>query len=105
MLKEKIDVIVVPTTIITAPRFDELMVTDIDDTFLQTREALLRNTTLFNSTGFPAGTIPIGLTKGNMPVGAQIIGLPFTEGKILSVAYNYECIDNRWVKFMPPLDS
>jgi aspartyl-tRNA(Asn)/glutamyl-tRNA(Gln) amidotransferase subunit A len=105
LLKERIDVIVVPTTIITAPRFDELMVTDIDDSFLQTREALLRNTILFNSTGFPAVTIPIGLTKDNMPVGAQIIGPPFTEGKILSVAYNYECIDNRWIKFMPPSHS
>ncbi len=102
ILKEMIDVIVVPTTIISAPRFDELMVTDIGNTVLQTREALLRNTILFNSIGFPAVSIPIGLTKGNMPVGVQIIGPPFTEGKILSVAYNYECIDHKWTKFMPP---
>jgi aspartyl-tRNA(Asn)/glutamyl-tRNA(Gln) amidotransferase subunit A len=105
ILKEMIDVIVVPTTIISAPRFDELMVTDIGNTVLQTREALLRNTILFNSIGFPAVSIPIGLTKGNMPVGVQIIGPPFTEGKILSVAYNYECIDHKWTKFMPPFNS
>jgi len=51
---------------------------------------LLRNTILFNSIGFPAVTIPIGLTRDNMPIGVQIIGPPFAEGKILSVAYNYE---------------
>lgn len=105
ILKDKTNVLVVPTTIISAPRFDELMVTDIGKSVMQTREALLRNTILFNSTGFPAVSIPIGLTKGNMPVGVQIIGPPFREGKILSVAYNYECIDDKWIKFMPPFNS
>lgn len=92
-----------PTTIISAPRFDELMTT-VGDTVMQTREALLRNTIVFNSIGFPAVSVPIGLTKGKMPVGAQIIGPPFTEGKILSVAYNYERID-KWIKFMPFFNS
>ncbi|MFY9798898.1 MAG: amidase family protein, partial [Candidatus Nitrosopolaris sp.] len=87
ILQKRVDLIVVPTTIIHAP---ELTVTDIGNTILQTRDALLRNTILFNSIGFPAVTIPIGLTKDNMPIGVQIIGPPFAEGKILSVAYNYE---------------
>ena len=30
---------------------------------IQTRKALLRNTIIFNHTGLPAVTIPIGLTK------------------------------------------
>jgi aspartyl-tRNA(Asn)/glutamyl-tRNA(Gln) amidotransferase subunit A len=102
MLKQKIEVIVVPTTIIPAPRFDELTVSDVCGTVLQTREALLRNTIVFNSTGFPAVSIPIGLTKDNMPVAVQIIGPPFREEKILSVAYNYECINSTGIKFIPP---
>jgi len=102
MLRQKIEVIVVPTTIIPAPRFDELTVTDVCGTILQTREALLRNTIVFNSTGLPALSIPIGLTKDNMPVGVQLIGPPFREEKILSVAYNYECINSTRIKFMPP---
>ncbi len=102
MFKQKIEVIVVPTTIIPAPRFDELMDIDICNTVLQTREALLRNTILFNSTGFPAVSIPIGLTKDNMPVSVQIIGPPFREEKILSVAYNYECLNDTQTKFTPP---
>jgi aspartyl-tRNA(Asn)/glutamyl-tRNA(Gln) amidotransferase subunit A len=102
MLRQKIEVIVVPTTIIPAPRFDELTVSDVCGTVLQTREALLRNTIVFNSTGFPAVSIPIGLTKDNMPVAVQIIGPPFREEKILSLAYNYECINSTGIKFIPP---
>ncbi|NAL78313.1 amidase [Nitrososphaera sp. AFS] len=101
ILKEMVDVIIVPTTIIPAPRFDELDVIDIGGTVMQTREALLRNTILFNSTGFPAVSMPIGLTKDKMPVGAEIIGPPFGEERILSLAYNYECV-NRTHKFRSP---
>jgi len=102
MIFKKVEVIVVPTTIIPAPRFDELMDIDICNTVLQTREALLRNTILFNSTGFPAVSTPIGLTKDNMPVSVQIIGPPFREEKILSVAYNYECLNRTRTIFTPP---
>jgi aspartyl-tRNA(Asn)/glutamyl-tRNA(Gln) amidotransferase subunit A len=99
ILQKRVDLIVVPTTIIHAP---ELTVTDIGNTILQSRDALLRNTILFNSIGFPAVTIPIGLTKDNMPIGVQIIGPPFAEGKILSVAYNYEYKNRKRINFIPP---
>jgi aspartyl-tRNA(Asn)/glutamyl-tRNA(Gln) amidotransferase subunit A len=102
ILKEMVDVIIVPTTIIPAPRFDELDVIDIGGTVMQTREALLRNTILFNSTGFPAVSVPIGLTKDKMPVGAEIIGPPFGEERILSLAYNYECVNRTHIKFRSP---
>src|SRR5215467_7394141 len=102
ILQDRVDVIVMPTTIISAPRFNELTVTDIGNNILQTREALLRNTILFNSIGFPAVSIPIGLTRDNMPIGVQIIGPPFAEGKILSVAYNYEYKNRKQINFIPP---
>jgi Asp-tRNA(Asn)/Glu-tRNA(Gln) amidotransferase A subunit family amidase len=38
-----------------------------------------------------------------MPVGVQIVGSPFEEEKILSMAYKYECINNSLEKFVPPL--
>lgn len=102
ILKEKADAIIVPTTIIPAPKFDELDVIDIGGTVLQTREALLRDTILFNSTGFPAVSIPVGLTKDKMPVGVEIIGPPFGEERILSIAYNYECMNRTYLKFRSP---
>jgi aspartyl-tRNA(Asn)/glutamyl-tRNA(Gln) amidotransferase subunit A len=102
---KKINAIIVPTTIITAPRFDEQTVSIDMNTVVETREALLRNTIPFNSTGLPAISIPIGLTKDNMPVAAQIIGRPFNEETILSIAYNYERTDNSSKRFVPPIWS
>jgi aspartyl-tRNA(Asn)/glutamyl-tRNA(Gln) amidotransferase subunit A len=101
ILNYKVDVIMVPTTIIPAPRFDEETVNIDTNTVVQIREALLQNTILFNSIGLPAISIPIGLTKDNMPVAAQIIGPPFKEEKILSIAYNYERINNNSKVFIP----
>ena len=103
VLDRKVDAIVIPTTVIPAPRFGEETVSTNADTFLETREALLRNTIVFNSTGLPAITIPIGLTKDNMPVGAQIIGSLFKEGTILSIAYNYERTSGSSSRFVPPI--
>jgi aspartyl-tRNA(Asn)/glutamyl-tRNA(Gln) amidotransferase subunit A len=94
MSNRKIDAIVVPTTIIAAPRISDSVVSVGDNIALETRQALLQNTILFNSTGLPAISIPIGVTKDNLPIGAQIIGPPFREEVILSIAYCYERIIN-----------
>jgi aspartyl-tRNA(Asn)/glutamyl-tRNA(Gln) amidotransferase subunit A len=104
ILNHKVDAIIVPTTIIPAPRFDEEGVSIDMNTVVKTREALLRNTIVFNSTGLPAISIPIGLTtKDNMPVAAQIIGAPFKEETILSIAHNYEHTNNSLKRFVPPI--
>jgi len=70
---------------------------------LETRQALLRNTIVFNSTGLPAISIPIGFTNNNMPVGVQIVGPPFKEEIILSIAYRYEQISSGMDTFVPQL--
>jgi aspartyl-tRNA(Asn)/glutamyl-tRNA(Gln) amidotransferase subunit A len=101
ILTKKMCVIIVPTTIIPTPAFDDQTVS-IDNHVIETREALLRNSIIFNSTGLPAVSIPIGLTKDKLPVGAQIIGPPFKEDLILSVAYKYECTNSSLNKFIPP---
>jgi aspartyl-tRNA(Asn)/glutamyl-tRNA(Gln) amidotransferase subunit A len=84
------DIIAVPTTITSAPLFTQLVKIRVDNKVIRTREALLRNTVLFNSIGLPAISIPIGLTSSKMPVGAQLISREFEETKLLSVAYSYE---------------
>ena len=106
ILNSKVDVIMVPTTIISAPQFDEEIIRIDKNTVLENRETLLQNTILFNAIGLPAISIPIGLTRGKkMPVAAQIIGPPFMEETILSIAYYHENTNNSSKMFVPPILS
>lgn len=43
-----------------------------------------------NLTGIPAISIPCGFSRENLPIGLQIMGNHFEEGKILRVAYTFE---------------
>jgi amidase len=43
------------------------------------------------STGFPAITVPMGYTRGNMlPAGITFLGRPWSEGRLITLAYGYE---------------
>jgi amidase len=59
-------------------------------------EQLERNGTLSNGTGFPAVTFPGGFSTPTasapigVPVGAELLGLDYTEVKLLSYAYAFE---------------
>jgi amidase len=60
------------------------------------KDQLERNGTLSNGTGFPAVTFPGGFSTPTataplgVPVGAELLGLDYSEGKLLSYAYAYE---------------
>jgi aspartyl-tRNA(Asn)/glutamyl-tRNA(Gln) amidotransferase subunit A len=53
-----------------------------------------------NLAGLPAMSIPCGLL-GGLPVGLQIIGPHFAEGKLLNVAHGYQR-ETQWHRQMPP---
>ena len=91
-----------PTTPVTAPGLDEQTLVVGDETF-PVYQALSRNTIVFDSTGLPAINVPAGFSKDDMPVGIQMVGLPFDEAKILSLAYAYEERNDNITKFTPPL--
>lgn len=48
------------------------------------------NCQLSATTGLPAISMPAGFTVDGMPVGLELLGLPFTEGNLLRIAYAYE---------------
>ena len=92
VFKSGINTILLPTTVILAPK---LRTSDIkiDDLHHNIRKSLLRNTVVFNSIGIPAITIPLGFVseKGNMlPVGLQIIGPPYGDHLVLFAAHKIE---------------
>lgn len=45
----------------------------------------------FNMTGQPALTVPCGLTSDRLPIGLQLVGAPYAEKLLLSVARAFEC--------------
>ena len=51
---------------------------------------LIPYTCPFNLTGQPAVSVPCGFTSEGMPVGLQVVGLPFGESQILRIAAAYE---------------
>ncbi len=48
------------------------------------------NRFLSPATGFPALTLPAGLTADGLPIGLEMLGRPFTEATLFELAYAYE---------------
>jgi amidase len=92
-LFEQYDVLVMPTTPIVAPQHGKRGL-PIDS--LKPSMGLTINTAVFNVTGHPAITIPVGLTSAKeddqvmLPVGMQIVGGLWQEEKILRAAHVWE---------------
>ena len=84
-----VDVIALPTTAITAPRYTE----DDEKTSFSdpaALEGLTRYTFLCNLTGNPAGTAPVGVDPAGLPIGLQIIGDAWDEARVIGVLAHLE---------------
>jgi len=47
-------------------------------------------TNLFNLTGHPAASVPIGFTEDGLPIGMQVIGSRLEDSKVLRLSYAYQ---------------
>ncbi len=65
-------------------------------------EIWLRNTRPFNAYGLPTISIPTGFTSAGLPIGLQIAGPRFGEGRVLAFAHAFEQSTD-WHKCMPTL--
>ena len=48
------------------------------------------NCQLSPTTGLPAISVPAGFTADGLPIGVDLLGLPFSEAALLKAAYAYE---------------
>jgi aspartyl-tRNA(Asn)/glutamyl-tRNA(Gln) amidotransferase subunit A len=95
------DILVLPTTTVTAPKYSSFVRDNKESSKI--RSALLRNNIPFNITGLPAVSIPVGFDRFSIPIGVQIVGKPYQEGTILSIAFAFEQKYNSLAKFIPPI--
>lgn len=54
-------------------------------------------TGIFNTVGYPATSIPMGLNKSGLPLGVQVVALPFCDHLNLSVAEVMESTFGGWI--------
>jgi len=98
---EQVDVIVGPTTPITAWKRGEWTV-DVGGKQESVLAASWRFTYPYNLTGLPAISIPCGFDREGLPIGLQIAAKPFDEMTLLHAAHVYERTHD-WVHRMPAL--
>jgi len=83
-----IDVIATPATPRVAPRPGETMADAAGASHVL--HEYIRLLVLPNLTGHPAAAVPCGRGNGGLPIGLQLIGKAFDDGKVLSVAHAVE---------------
>jgi aspartyl-tRNA(Asn)/glutamyl-tRNA(Gln) amidotransferase subunit A len=98
---EQVDVVVGPTTPITAWKSGEWTV-QVGGKPESVLAASWRFTYPYNLTGLPALSLPCGFDHDGLPIGLQIAGRPFDEATVLRVGYAYER-SHEWANNMPPL--
>ena len=96
----KADLLLAPTTVILPPTQEESDETRGDCGALMGRIA--RNTRIFNYLGLPALSIPCGLSEGGLPIGAQLIGKPFGEARLLRAGHSFQQ-ETDWHRRLPPI--
>lgn len=95
------DAFITPTLRMKAPT---LHATDIDagtPGAIQLSQDVSINTRPINYLGLPSVSVPCGLDPNGLPIGFQIQGRPFAEGRILKIADAYQR-DTDWHSRLPP---
>jgi aspartyl-tRNA(Asn)/glutamyl-tRNA(Gln) amidotransferase subunit A len=98
-----VDVVVVPTTPITAWKHGEWTV-PVAGRQESVLAASWRLTYPFNLTGLPAISVPCGFDRDGLPIGLQIAAAPFREPLVLQVAHAYEQA-HEWKDRFPVVDE
>jgi len=99
-LFKQLDIIVTPSQPMVAPNHGTTDVV-LDGRRMEVLSAMTKFLAPFNFTGQPALSINCGFSNG-LPVGLQLVGSYFEEGKILSAALAYQK-ETRWDRVRPKI--
>jgi len=91
---QKADVILTPTTGVSAPEIKKGALPD-GESDLSTTVEIMRFVTAGNLTGFPAISFPVGYAHKNLPIGLQVIGKAWDEKTLLRMALAAEQVIER----------
>ncbi len=95
------DVLLAPTLALPVPT---LAATDVgaDPSMWSVIARLVQCTAGFNYLGLPALSVPVGFTANGLPAGAQLVGRPFAEATLLTVAARYQQVSD-WHTRLPAI--
>jgi aspartyl-tRNA(Asn)/glutamyl-tRNA(Gln) amidotransferase subunit A len=96
---EKVDVVAMPTSPISAFKLGER---SSDPLQMYLADVF---TVSANLAGLPAVSIPCGFTTNRLPIGLQLTGAPFDEGRLLAIAHRYEQQAGWWKREPPALTA
>ena len=88
----RLDALLVPSTPYPAPRADDDEV-EVEGGKLDVhRGSPSRLTVPVNEAGLPAVAFPVGLSAGDLPLGAQLIGRPYDDETLLAVVEAFQAV-------------
>jgi aspartyl-tRNA(Asn)/glutamyl-tRNA(Gln) amidotransferase subunit A len=93
MDRERVDLLVSPTTGYGATPFSGADPAAIDTSAL--------HTPAWNTTGFPALSVPMGFDDDHLPLGLQFVGRPFDDGVVLAAGHAFQQ-QTTWHLLKPP---
>jgi aspartyl-tRNA(Asn)/glutamyl-tRNA(Gln) amidotransferase subunit A len=85
-----IQIVLAPATVAPAASVDDPSFHWPDGSIEDVGDAYVRMAAPANLTGLPAISVPCGFSTAGLPLGLQIIGRPFAESTVLSVARAFE---------------
>jgi len=97
----RFDMVATPTLRTRVPTLAETDI-DADPANWSRFMAVSANTRPFNYLGLPTASIPCGFDDRGLPIGLQLAGRPFAEGRVLAVADAYQR-DTDWHARVPTL--
>lgn len=83
MLEHNLDAIAYPSVKIPAPTIKDVLGTRFQNSFPT-------NTSIGSQLRQPAISMPVGFTEAGLPVGMELLGMPYSEQRLLELAFGIE---------------